>query len=92
MTSACAVSAQSRAAASAKHNILYIMADDLNADWKNDHVSTRLADAVYAARAAPDLRRRDNCAASRVLVRPHAHAALYSPPAPERVTRDLLTD
>ena len=39
MTSACAVSAQSRAAASAKHNILYIMADDLNADWKNDRLA-----------------------------------------------------
>ena len=37
---ACAVSAQRTAsAANAKHNILYIMADDLNADWKNDSLA-----------------------------------------------------
>ena len=36
---ACAVGAQSRGAAGAKHNILYIMADDLNADWKNDRLA-----------------------------------------------------
>ena len=31
--------ASASTATGAKHNILYIMADDLNADWKNDRLA-----------------------------------------------------